>query len=103
MWKMCAAAVIDELSHAFETQAFEVFLRQLRRRLEHLGVCLVDGQVVSRAEADALAARLLELVRGQLGQLAGRPGDALRVLDALRATGFVQLEATRADHERERA
>jgi len=64
---------------------------------------MVDGQVVSQAEADAVAAQVIELVRGTvLGKLADRPGDALRVLDALRATGFGQLDGERERCERER-
>lgn len=95
--------MIDELIHTFETQPFDVFLGQLRRRLQHLGARLVDGQVLARPDADALAARLIDRLRGALDRLAARPADALRVLDALRATGFGQLEATRADHEHARA
>lgn len=87
--------MIDELLHAFENQTFEAFHALLHRRVQHLSVCLVDGKVVSRAEAEALAARLVARLEGVLAQLAVRPGDALRVLDALRATGYTQLEASR--------
>ncbi|HEX4417129.1 MAG TPA: hypothetical protein VH165_04475 [Kofleriaceae bacterium] len=88
--------MIDELRQTFETQAFDVFVGALHRRVQHLGVCLVDGQVVERAAADALMARLVELVRGGvLVALAERPGDALRVLDVLRNAGVVELEDAR--------
>jgi hypothetical protein len=93
--------VIDELAQAFSTEPIEGFLRALRKRLQHLGVRLVDGQVVAKAEADALASELIGLVRGPvLGALSERPGDALRVLDALRSTGYSELEAERAGFER---
>jgi hypothetical protein len=91
--------VIDELAETFEHQVFDVFVRLLGRRLQHLGACLVDGRVISRAEAEALAAQVITLLRGVLDRLVDRPADALRVLDALRSTGFVELEPCRADHE----
>jgi len=64
---------------------------------------MVDGRV-ARPEAEALAAQVVALVRDRvLGRLAERPGDALRVLDVLRAAGFSALEPAREHHERERA
>jgi hypothetical protein len=96
------SAVVDDLARAFETDAFDAFVAALRARLVQLGVRMVDGRVVDRAEADALVAAVVALIRDRvLGKLAGQPGDALRVLDALRATGFVELEAERPRHERE--
>jgi hypothetical protein len=96
-------ALIDELAQAFETGPCDAFVAALRRRLSQLGVRMVDGRVVEQAEADAHAAGVIELVRGTvLGKLAERPGDALRVLDALRATGFGQLDGDRERWERER-
>jgi hypothetical protein len=95
--------VIAELAQAFETGPLDGFVAALRKRLSQLGVCMVDGRVVPAAEADALAAQVVELARGTvLSRLAERPGDALRVLDALRGTGFSQLEDERARCERER-
>lgn len=88
---------------ALETQPIEAFAALLRRRLGQLGVCLVDGRVIARAEADALAAQALAVARRALGELADRPGDALRVLDAARSTGFDQLEAERPRLEADRA
>jgi hypothetical protein len=94
--------VVDDLTRSFATAPIEVFVGALRARLQQLAVSMVDGRVVARAEADALAAQVIALVRGALGELAERPADALRVLDALRSTGFVELEGERAHHERER-
>lgn len=95
--------MIHELVTALETQPIEAFAGLLRRRLGQLGVCLVDGRVIARAEADALAAQALAVARRALGELADRPGDALRVLDAARSTGFDQLEAERPRLLAERA
>jgi len=95
--------VIHELVAALETQPIEAFSALVRRRLEQLGVCLVDGRVVARAESDALALEVLAVARRALGELVEHPGDALRLLDAVRATGFDQLEAERPRLERERA
>lgn len=95
--------MIHELVTALETQPIEAFAALLRRRLGELGVCLVDGRVIARAEADGLAAEALAVARRALGELADRPGDALRVLDAARSTGFDQLEAERPRLEAERA
>jgi hypothetical protein len=96
--------VIQELTDALDSQPIEVFAAALHRRLQQLGVCLVDGRVIARAEADALAAEVLALARRAVQTaLADRPGDALRVLDAARATGFDQLEAERPRLERDRA
>jgi hypothetical protein len=95
--------VIQELTTALEIQPIEAFSALLRRRLEQLGVCLVDGRVIARAEADALAAQALAVASRAIGALADRPGDALRMLDAVRRTGFDQLEAERPRLEAERA
>src|SRR5262245_43234771 len=95
--------LIDELAQVFETGPCDGFVAALRRRMSQLGVRMIDGQVVSQDEADAVAARVIELVRGTvLGRLAERPGDAPRVLDALRATGFGQVDGERERCERER-
>ena len=95
--------VIAELAQAFETGPLEGFVAALRKRLSQLGVGMVDGRIVPAAEAEALAAQVIELVRESvLARLADRPGDALRVLDALRSTGFAQLEPERVRCERER-
>jgi hypothetical protein len=91
--------MIDELSQTFERQPFDVFVRLLGRRLQHLGVGMLDGRVLAKPDADALAAQVIAVVRGVLAQLDDRPDDALRVLDALRSTGFVELESVRDDHE----
>jgi hypothetical protein len=95
--------MIEELTQAFETASSEAFVGTLRGRLQQLSVSMVDGRVIARPDADALAAQVIELVRGVLGRLAERPADGLRVLDALRSTGFVELEPERAELERERA
>lgn len=96
--------MIDALQHSFETEPFDVFVQAFRKRVQHLGVCLVDGVVIPRAEADALGERLFELVRGQLlVALDARPGDALQLLDALRAAGYAQLEDARRGCEAARA
>lgn len=95
--------MIHELVTALETQPIEAFAGLLRRRLGELGVRLVDGRVIARAEADALVAEALAVARRALGELADRPGDALRVLDAARSTGFDQLEAERPRLLAERA
>jgi len=94
---------VQDLVAALDTQPIDAFTVALRRRLEQLGVCLVDGRVIARAEADARVAEVLVVARRALDGLADRPGDALRLLDAVRATGFDQLEAGRAELERERA
>jgi hypothetical protein len=96
--------VIEDLAHSFEAASHDVFVGVLRRCLQELGVSMVDGRVIAKPEADALAAQVIELVRGSLlGKLAERPGDALRLLDALRSTGFLELESERAHYEDERA
>ena len=90
-----------ELTGALAVQPIEMSSRLVRRRLGQLGACLVDGRVIARADAEALAARLLAVVQAAFaGALAERPGDALRVLDAVRGAGFDQLEAERAELER---
>lgn len=96
--------VIQELTDALETQPIEAFSALLRRRLAELGVCMVDGRVVARADAEAVAAEVVALAsRAVAGALADRPGDALRVLDAARSAGCDQLEADRPRLEAERA
>lgn len=96
--------MVEDLAHAFDTAPFDAFVGALRGRLQQLGVSMVDGRVVARDEAEAIAAQVIELVRGRvLSALTARPGDAVRVLDALRGTGFEQLEGERAHHEGERA
>lgn len=95
--------VIHELVTALETQPIDAFAGLLRRRLGELGVRLVGGRVIARAEADAFVAEALAVARRALGELADRPGDALRVLDAARSAGFDQLEAERPRLEAERA
>ncbi|HEX3766334.1 MAG TPA: hypothetical protein VHW23_46900, partial [Kofleriaceae bacterium] len=95
--------MIHELVTALETQPIEAFAALLRRRLGQLGVCLVDGRVIARADAAALTAEAFAVARRALGGLADRPGDALRVLDAVRSVGFDQLEAERPRLEAERA
>jgi len=96
-------AVSHELVTALETQPIDAFAGLLRRRLGELGVCLVGGRVIARAEADALVTEALAVARRALGELVDRPGDALRVLDAARSAGFDQLEADRPRLEAERA
>ena len=94
--------MISDLTQAFEGP-FDGFLSALRKRLSQLGVRMVNDRVVPVAEADAHATEVIELMRGTvLPRLAERPGDALRVLDALRGTGFAHLEHERARCERER-
>jgi hypothetical protein len=94
-------AVVDDLGRALERAPCEVVVGWLRDRLGQLGASMFDGRAIPRREADALAARLIEQVRSGLGgALAGRPGDALRVLDVLRSTGYPALEAERAGIER---
>lgn len=96
--------MIQELTQAFETSSLEAFTSVLRGRLQQLGVSMLDGRVIAKPEAEALAAQVVAVVRGLLAdQLADRPGDALRVLDALRSTGYTQLEPARGALERERA
>lgn len=93
--------MIEELAQALEAEPFDVFVALVRKRLQELGVCLHAGRVIARPEADALAAQLIELLRGSvLGRLAERPGDALRLLDAVCGTGYTALEAERAHHQR---
>ncbi|HEY0195568.1 MAG TPA: hypothetical protein VGC42_30855 [Kofleriaceae bacterium] len=96
--------MIEDLHQRFEREPFDAFVQVFHQRVQHLGVCLVDGVVIERAEADALGVRLLDLVRGRLlGALADRPGDALRLLDVLRRAGYPQLEDARGGCEAARA
>ncbi|HET9625182.1 MAG TPA: hypothetical protein VFP84_27630 [Kofleriaceae bacterium] len=89
--------VIDELRRSFAGETFEAFLHGFRRRVQHLSVCMVDGQVIARAEAERLTGGVVDLVRDHvLGALADRPGDALRILDVLRGVGTPALEHLRA-------
>jgi hypothetical protein len=93
--------VIELLAQTFDTASLEAFVAALRRCLQQLGASMLDGRVIDRPQADALAAEVIELVRARvLAELAERPADALRVLDALRSTGFAQLEHERGHHER---
>lgn len=95
---------VTDLARLFTTGPLEVFAAALRRRLQHLGASMVDGRVVARADAEARAAQLIDLVRGPvLGALTERPGDALRVLDVLCATGYPALEPLRPAIEQDRA
>jgi hypothetical protein len=94
-------SLVAELTHAFEASPFEDFTAALRRRLSQLSVNLLDGQVIARPDAQAVTARLIELVRELLGRLAERPADAMRMLDALRSTGLLELEPERDRFERE--
>jgi len=94
--------VIQELADTLETQPVEGFARLVRRRLTQLGVSMVDGRVIAKAEADALVAQVLAVVTAALtGKLADQPADALRALDAVRGAGFEQLEPERPRLERE--
>jgi len=89
-------AVIQDLVDALASQPIETFSALLRRRLSQLAVCLLDGRVIPRAEADAVIAQALALAtRAVQATLADRPGDALRLLDAVKAAGFDGLEAER--------
>lgn len=92
-----------DLVRTFETRPFPAFLAAFTRTVQHLAVGMVDGAVVGRDEADAAIAELTERTRGWLDGLAERPGDALRMLDALRRAGFTALEPLRAAHVAERA
>lgn len=91
--------MIAELSQSFETDAFDVFVRRLDRRMQELAVCLVDGKVVARPDAQAMTAQVVQLMRVILGRLDERPVDGLRVLDTLRKVGVDTLEPLRAGHE----
>lgn len=96
--------VLQELADTLETQPIEAFATLLRRWLAQLGLSMVDGRVVARPDADALAAQVLAMVKAAISaQLAERPGDALRVLDAVRAAGFAELEPERPRLEHDRA
>lgn len=93
--------MIEELTSALEAGPFEVFVALVRKRLQELGVSLHDGRVIAKPEAARLAAQLLELLRGRvLAGLSDRPGDALRLLDAVCAAGYTELEAERPHHQR---
>lgn len=95
--------MFSELSEALATRSVEAFSGLLRRRLQQLGVGLLDGRAIARAEADALAAEVVELARRAVcDTFADRPGDGLRMLDIVRAAGFVALEPERSRLEAER-
>jgi hypothetical protein len=96
-------SVIQALLDTLEAQPIEVFSGLLRRQLAQLGVCMVDGRVVAKAQADALVSQLLGVARQALDRLADRPGDALVMLDAVRGAGCDQLEAERPRLEAARA
>lgn len=74
------------------------FVEELGSRVHQLVANMVDGRVLPKAEADALRAAILELVRTEaLPKFAGKtPDDALRILDKLKAYGWAQLESERA-------
>ncbi|HEX7836530.1 MAG TPA: hypothetical protein VF469_03655, partial [Kofleriaceae bacterium] len=73
--------MIQELTDTLATQPIEVFAGLVRRRLAQLGLSMVDGRVIARPDADALAAQVLAMVQAAVStRLADRPGDALRVL-----------------------
>ncbi|HET7504495.1 MAG TPA: hypothetical protein VFK02_25915 [Kofleriaceae bacterium] len=96
-----AHALAAELTRAFEASPFDDFATALRRRLAQLSAGMLDGQVIARPQAQVLAAHLIERVGELLERLVERPGEALRVLDALRSTGFLELEPERDRFERE--
>ena len=66
---------------------------------------MVDGRVLSKPEADALRASVIELVRSEaLPKLrAKNANDAIVVLDKLKAYGWTALEGERPRLEHERA
>lgn len=97
-------SVIDELRQSFAGEPFEAFAMLFRKRIQHLAVCMIDGEVIDRGEADRAMALVTALVRDDLlAALAERPGDALRVLDVLVAAGNPALEDARAGCEATRA
>jgi hypothetical protein len=94
--------MMQELAQALEAEPFDVFVALVRKRLQELSVRLHAGRVITRPEAEALAVELLELVRGNVfGRLTERPGDALRLLDAVCGTGYTELEPERPHYVRE--
>jgi hypothetical protein len=88
--------MVDEVAQLLESQPHDVVLRELRKRLQQLGAGMANGQIVPRAEADALAARVVELVRGHVcDRLLEQPCEALALLDLVRNTGYATLEPER--------
>jgi hypothetical protein len=81
-----------------------MFLVELEGRIRQLPGNMVDGQVLPASQAGALRGHILEIVRHEaLPRLRQRPDEALRILDLLKAYGYVQLEEERARIEAARA
>lgn len=74
-----------------------MFLVELEGRIRQLPGNMVDGQVLPASQADALRVHVLEIVRREaLPRLGQKPAEALRILDLLKAYGYMQLESERA-------
>lgn len=92
--------MIDDVAQLLASQPHDVVLRELRKRLQQLGAGMANGRIVPRAEADALAERVVELVRGHLCErLLDQPCEALSLLDLVRNTGYGALEPERPRFE----
>jgi hypothetical protein len=80
------------------------FLVELEGRIRQLLGNMVDGQDLSPLEAEALRVHILDIVRREaLPRLRQKPGDGLRILDLLKAYGYLQLESERPRIEAVRA
>ena len=82
------------------------FIDDLSDRVRQLVAAdMLDGRVLPKSEAEVFRSALVELVRSEaLPQLITRnPGDAIVVLDRLKACGWTDLEAERPRLERERS
>jgi hypothetical protein len=98
--------VIEGLRRALaNSRSSSAFTDELESRIRQMIADMVDGRVLPNAEANALRASIVELVRTEaLPKIGGRnPNDALRVLDKLKAYGFAQLESERPQLEAARA
>jgi hypothetical protein len=98
--------VIDGLRNTLAASRSSVaFVNEMEERIRQLRADMVDGRVLPKPEADALRAAMIELVRSEaLRRFAERnPNDALRILDKLKAYGFIQLEEERPRLEAARA
>lgn len=72
------------------------FVGEMGERIHQLVADMVDGRVLPKREADALRVSIVDFVRSEaLVKFAGKPNDALAILDKLKAYGYTQLEGER--------
>lgn len=77
------------------------FIDEMESRIRQLIGNMVDGQMLPKDQIEGLRAAVIDLVRSEAIPKLGNkhPNDALRILDKLKAYGFIQLESERTGLE----